>query len=85
MTNEMAETHREYNKKAMELMEADMREILKGLYNEKEYKRKSKVIMDNLNTGSDMEAGRAFYEAITVQFNNVFAYVIFYLAPFIFI
>ena len=85
MTNELTKTHREYHKKAMELMETDMRAILKGLYTEKGYKKRSKIILDNEDTGSDMEAGRAFYEAITVQFDNVFACVIFYLAPVIFI
>ena len=55
----------EDHKKAMELMDADMREVLKSLYSEAGYKAKSKEITDNLNAEPDMEAGRAYYEGIT--------------------
>merc|ERR1719188_1467257 len=55
----------EYHKKAMELMDTDMRAILKTLYSEEGYKAKSKEITDNLNAEPDMEQGRAYYEGIT--------------------
>ena len=55
----------EYHKKAMELMDEDMRVILKTLYTEEGYKSKSKDITDNVNAEPDMEAGRTHYEAIT--------------------
>ena len=70
----MAKT-REYHKKAMELMESDMRAILKTLYTEEGYKAKSKEITDNLNTEPNMEAGRTYYETITVQSSTTVAYV----------
>ena len=48
----------EYHKKAMELMDPDMRAMLKTLYSEEGYKGKAREITDNENKQPDMEAGR---------------------------
>ena len=57
----------EYHKKAMELMDPDMRAMLKTLYSEEGYKAKAKEITDNRNTDPDMEAGRSVGILIRVQ------------------
>ena len=48
----------EYHKKAMELMDADMRGLLKTRLSEEGYKGKAREITDNENKQPDMEAGR---------------------------
>ena len=57
----------EYHKKAMELMDPDMRAMLKTLYSEEGYKAKAKEITDNRNTDPDMEAGRSVGILIRIQ------------------
>jgi len=55
----------EYHKKAMELMDADMRGLLKTRLSEEGYKGRAREITDNENKQPDMEAGRSYYEGIT--------------------